>query len=163
MLVLTIGIIILLADQISKFWVRYSFDLGQLDPLIPGFFNLTYLRNTGAAWGMLHGYNTWLGLLSIVVLAGLIFFRRSFISNVLEHKIALGCLIGGIAGNLVDRIKLGYVTDFLDFHIGEWHWPAFNIADAAICTGVGIYILSALWISHHPLRENGEKSDARSE
>lgn len=155
MLVLFLGIVIVFADQITKYWVRFHYDLGEIDQIIPGFFNLTYLRNTGAAWGMLDGYNTWLGVLSIVVLAGLIFFRRSFISNVFEHKVALGCLLGGIAGNLIDRLKLGYVTDFLDFHVQGWHWPSFNIADAAICTGVGIYILSALWLNQHPLRENG--------
>lgn len=157
MLVLILGIVIVFADQITKYWIRFNYDLGEIHSVIPGLFNLTYLRNTGAAWGMFDGYNTWLGLLSIVVLAGLILFRRSFISNVFEHKIALACLLGGIAGNLIDRLRLGFVTDFLDFHLNGWHWPSFNIADAAICTGVGIYILSALWLNQHPLRENGKK------
>jgi len=156
MLVLVLGILIAVADQVTKYMVRISFDLGESRPIIDGFFNFTYLRNTGAAWGMLDGYNIWLGILSIVVLIGLVFFRRSFVSNVFEHKIALGCLVGGIMGNLIDRLRLGYVTDFLDFHIESHHWPAFNIADAAICIGVGIYILSALWLKEHPLRENGE-------
>jgi len=162
MFVLIVGILIALADQITKYWIRFNYDLGELHSIIPGFFNLTYLRNTGAAWGIFDGYNTWLGLLSIVVLAGLVFFRRSFISNVFEHKIALACLLGGITGNLIDRLRLGFVTDFLDFHVNGWHWPAFNIADAAICTGVGIYILSALWLNQHPLRENGKEDSEPS-
>ncbi len=62
-------------------------------------------------------------------------------------------MLGGILGNLLDRVRFGWVTDFLDFHIGDSHWPAFNIADAAICVGVGIYILSAFWTSRHPLRQ----------
>lgn len=158
MFVLILGIIIVIADQLTKYWIRFSYDLGEIDPIVPGFMNLTYLRNTGAAWGMLDGYNTWLGVLSIAVLIGLIFFRRSFISNVFEHKIALGCLLGGIAGNLIDRLRLGYVTDFIDLHIKGQHWPSFNIADSAICIGVGIYILSALWLNQHPLRDNSANS-----
>lgn len=163
MTVLIVGIIVAVSDQFSKYLVRQSFDLGETVPVIEGFFNLTYLRNTGAAWGILDGYNIWLGILSIIVLAGLIFFRRSFISNVLEHKIALGCLMGGIVGNLVDRLRLGYVTDYLDFYINNHHWPSFNIADAAICIGVGIYIISAIWIAEHPLRENGQGDKSASD
>lgn len=159
---LILGILIALADQSSKYWIRINYDLGEITPIVDGFFNLTYLRNTGAAWGMFDGFNNWLGVFSLVVLMALLVFRRSFISNVLEHKIALGCLIGGVAGNLIDRLRLGYVVDFLDFHIGQHHWPAFNVADSAICVGVGIYIISAIWIHDHPLRENGDKSEQSS-
>lgn len=163
MTVLVLGILITLADQAIKYTIRHSLSMGETIPIIDGFFNLTYLRNTGAAWGMLDGYNIWLGILSLIVLLGLVFFRRRFIINVCEHKVALGFLLGGIAGNLIDRLRLGYVTDFLDFHINNYHWPSFNIADAAICVGVGIYILSTLWIAEHPLRDNGNKNGSKKQ
>lgn len=157
MFVLILAAFIAASDQITKYMIRLSFGLSESRPVIDGFFDLTYLRNTGAAWGLLDGHNLWLGILSIVVLVIMIFFRRSFLSNVNEHKVAFGCLIGGIVGNLVDRLRLGYVTDFLDFHWNGHHWPSFNIADSAICIGVGIYILSSFWLVNHPLRENGKE------
>lgn len=156
MLPLVIAILIALSDQWTKALVRASFVLGESRPVIDGFFNLTYVRNTGAAWGMLGGQNTSLTILSIVMLAVMIVFRRSFLGDTWEHRVALGLMIGGIVGNLLDRVRLGWVTDFFDFYVKGWHWPAFNIADAAICTGVGIYVISAFWISQHPLNERRE-------
>jgi signal peptidase II len=157
MLVLILGIAIAFFDQLTKHLVHLGFALGESRPVIPGFFDFTYVRNTGAAWGMLGGQNTALTILSIVMLVVMLVFRRSFLSDTWDHRVALGLMIGGIVGNLMDRMRFGYVVDFLDFHVGGYHWPAFNIADAAICIGVGIYILSALWASSHPLNA-GEES-----
>jgi signal peptidase II len=159
MTVLLSAILITVADQASKQWVRWSFGRGESRPVVEGFFNFTYLRNTGAAWGLLDGHNYWLGILSVLVLAGMLIFRRSFLTLAMEHKVALGLLTGGILGNLIDRIRLGYVTDFLDFHIAGHHWPCFNIADMAIVSGVGIYLISSLWVHEHPLRDNGAKAN----
>lgn len=153
MLPLLVAIVITVSDQWSKAVVRGGFALGESRPVIDGFFNFTYVRNTGAAWGILGGQNTWLTVLSIVMLLVMIFFRRSFLSDTWEHRAALGLMMGGIMGNLMDRVRLGWVTDFFDFYVRGWHWPAFNIADAAICTGVGIYIVSAFWVAQHPLNE----------
>ncbi|MCB1069745.1 MAG: signal peptidase II [Kiritimatiellae bacterium] len=155
-LLLAIGILVL--DQWTKHSVRADFRLGESIPVIDGFFNLTYVRNTGAAWGMLGGQNTVLTLLSLVMLGVMLVYRRSFLNDTLEHRVALGLLIGGILGNLMDRIRQGWVTDFFDFYIGNAHWPCFNIADAAICTGVGIYLLSALWIKRHPLKSPADEA-----
>jgi len=146
-----LALLIAVADQVTKLWVRGVFALGESRPIIDGFFHLTYVRNTGAAWGMLGGQNIWLAVLSVVVLALMVIFRRAFLSNTWEHRIALGLLAGGILGNVCDRIKLGYVTDFLDFYWRSHHFPAFNIADSAICVGVGIYILSSFWAASRPL------------
>jgi len=154
MLVLVLALLIAVLDQVTKYAVRMNFFVGESVPVIHGFFDLTYLRNTGAAWGMLGGQNTALVVLSLVMLVLMVIFRRSFLSDNWEHRVALGLLIGGIIGNLVDRLRLGSVTDFLDFYIRGYHWPSFNVADAAICTGVGIYILSALWLGTHPLHES---------
>lgn len=142
MTALIICMLIAVSDQLTKVLVRESLYYGQIIPVVPGFFNLTFLKNTGAAWGILGGQNVSLTILSVVMLFVMVFFRRSFLSDTRLHRIALGLLTGGIVGNMIDRIKWGAVTDFLDFYVGSWHWPAFNIADSAICVGVGIYIVT---------------------
>ena len=144
---LLVALSIILLDQASKEWVRRAFSLHESVPLVPGFFNLTYIRNTGAAWGLFSGQNLALALLALVMLVALVLFRRKLLPPGRPHRVALGLLCGGIAGNFFDRLRLDYVTDFLDFYVGTWHWPAFNIADAAICIGVGIYILGTLLAS----------------
>ena len=167
MLVLILGLIIAVFDQVTKYVIRLTFAVGESHPIIHGFFDLTYVRNTGAAWGILGGQNASLTILSVVMLAAILFFRRSFLSDTGEHRVALGLMVGGIMGNLMDRLRLGWVTDFLDFHWSGYHWPSFNVADAAICIGVGIYILSALWLASHPLHEsrlkNGSTHDPSGE
>lgn len=142
MLPLITAILITVADQWTKHVVRVEFYYGESRPVIDGFFNLTYVRNTGAAWGMLGGYTHILTAVSVVMLVLMVLFRRSFINDTWPHRFALGCMVGGIVGNLMDRLRQGWVTDFFDFYVGTWHWPCFNIADAAICTGVGIYLLT---------------------
>lgn len=141
---LLIAIGVTLLDQAGKFLIRRHFDLYESLPVIPGLFNLRYIQNTGAAWGMLAGMHHWLAALSVAVLAALVFFRRSFFNDGRLDRMALGLIIGGIAGNLIDRVRLNYVVDFLDFHWGAHHFPAFNVADAAICSGVGLYMLSQI-------------------
>jgi len=156
MLALALGLIVVVFDQFTKIWVRESFVYGgEPQVVLPGFFNLVYVRNPGAAWGMLGGQQVILILLSIVVLVLLAVFHRRVLNPTLDHRIALGLILGGILGNLIDRIKFGWVTDFLDFHIGTHHWPSFNVADSAICIAVGLYLLSSLWHAHHPLKDNG--------
>jgi len=162
MLVLLLGLGIAVLDQVTKYVVRLTFAVGESHPVIHGFFDLTYVRNTGAAWGILGGQNASLTLLSIVMLAAILIFRRSFLSDTWEHRIALGLMVGGIVGNLMDRLRLGWVTDFLDFYWKGYHWPCFNVADAAICVGVGVYVLSAMWLASHPLHESRLKNGSTS-
>jgi len=142
MLPIWLGFAILALDQASKFWVRGAFYHGESWIVAPAFFSLTYVRNNGAAWGLLGGLNGWLAALSVVLLILLVVFRRRWLCDSLAHRIALGGLIGGILGNLTDRVRLAYVVDFLDFHCRGWHFPAFNVADAAICISVGLYLLT---------------------
>ena len=141
-LLVAIGIILL--DQATKEWVRGTFSLLETHPVIPGLFNLTYIRNTGAAWGMFSGQNLALAGLAFAMLAALVLFRRKFLPPGRHHRVALGLLCGGIVGNLFDRLRLDYVTDFLDFYVRSYHFPSFNVADSAICIGVGIYVLGTL-------------------
>ncbi len=151
MAVLVFGFVVAVLDQVTKYAVRMSFAVGESRPVVPGLFDLTYVKNTGAAWGILGGQNSWLIILSIIMLLAMLIFRRSFLTDTWEHRISLGLILGGIVGNLLDRLRLGFVSDFLDFYWKGHHWPAFNIADAAICVGVGLYIVSSFWINSHPL------------
>ena len=140
MTVLLVGLAILFLDQLTKQAVRSSFSYGDSRPVIEGFFNLVYVRNDGAAWNILSGHGIILILISVAVLVLLIVYRRSFLQEQFSHRILLGLMIGGIAGNLIDRIRFGWVTDFLDFEFGSYHYPSFNIADSAICIAVVLYI-----------------------
>ena len=159
MLVLILGLVVVVLDQLTKLWVRADFVYGgEPQSVISGFFNLVYVRNEGAAWGMFGGQQALLVLLSIGVLIALTVYHRKLLNPTLDHRIALGLMVGGICGNLIDRIRVGWVTDFLDFYIGSYHWPSFNVADSAICIAVGIYLLSSLWHTRHPLKNNANES-----
>ncbi len=142
---LLVALFVIVFDQVTKEWVRGVFSLHESLPLVPGFFNFTYVRNTGAAWGIFSGQNLALSLLAFVMLVALVLFRRKLLPPGKPHRIALGLLCGGIVGNLFDRLRLDYVTDFLDFYYRDWHFPAFNVADSAICIAVAIYILGTLF------------------
>lgn len=153
MLVLILALVVVTFDQLTKLWVRSALICGgEPQAVIPGLFNLVYVRNEGAAWGMLGGQMPALILLSFVVLILLAIYHRKVLNPTIDHRIALGLMVGGICGNLIDRVRVGWVTDFLDFHIGAYHWPSFNVADSAICIAVGIYLLSSLWHTRHPLK-----------
>jgi signal peptidase II len=144
MLVLLLGLVVLIFDQVTKQAVRTHLIYGESRPVIDGFFNLVYVRNDGAAWNILSGQGIVLILISLSVLVLLFVYRRSFLQEQLSHRILLGLLTGGIAGNLVDRIRFGWVTDFLDFQFGSYHYPSFNVADSAICIAIGLYVLTNL-------------------
>lgn len=143
---LLVAILVILLDQATKEWVRGAFSLHESVPVIPGFFHLTYIRNTGAAWGMFSGQNLALAVLAFAMLVALVLFRRKFLPPGRPHRVALGLLCGGIVGNLFDRLRLDYVVDFLDFFHRNWHFPAFNVADSAICVAVGIYVLGTFFV-----------------
>ncbi len=162
MFVLLLTVVLVVVDQITKQVVRLSYCVGDPHPVVEGFFNLTYVRNTGAAWGMFSGQNIVLSALSVVMLALVVIFRRSFLSDTWEHRIALGLMVSGTVGNLMDRVRLGWVTDFFDVYWRQYHWPVFNVADMCICVGVGLYILSSLWNGGHPLREGPARGESRT-
>ena len=144
MLPLCIAIAVTFCDQITKAVIRGNFALHEAISIVPGFFDLRYIQNTGAAWGIFAGGHLWLALLSVVMLGVILIFRRSFLTNSLIDRICLGLIMGGIVGNLIDRVRLQYVVDFLDFYWRTHHFPAFNVADSSICVGVGLYIISQL-------------------
>lgn len=135
-------------DQLSKaavlaHFAGRGFDADRVTP----FFNLVLTLNRGMSFGL---FNTGGGatgavlfsLVAAVIVAGLVFWLRRVRSPLLA--VAIGLIIGGAVGNVADRIRHGAVVDFLDFHIGYWHWPAFNLADSAICLGVAVMLFDSL-------------------
>lgn len=144
-----IALSIFVIDQISKALIVRHLPLGSYYPpenvpIIPGFFNLVHVGNTGAAWSLFSGRSTMLAILGIFTLGAIYYWRHSLGLRMLWLQISFGLLCGGIAGNLLDRIREGYVTDFLDFHFGSYVFPTFNIADSGICIGVGIYLWQSM-------------------
>lgn len=134
-------LLLVLLDQGSKASVMHSISFQESVPIIPGFFNLTHLYNTGAAFGMLHDNNLFFMILSTVVLIGLLVLRRHFDGKLMRTGWVL--LIAGIIGNVADRVRFGHVVDFLDFQFGSYHWPSFNVADSCICIAAGLFLLSS--------------------
>jgi signal peptidase II len=136
-----IAVTIAALDQLTKWLIVRSVGPDESRVVISGFFTLVNWRNTGAAWGMFQHYNLLLTTVSLLTVLALYLFRHSLQLNRLGPRISLGLIAGGIIGNLIDRIRIGSVVDFLSFYIGQYHWPAFNVADSAICVGVGLYIV----------------------
>ena len=138
----------LLLDRWTKALIQNRFDLNESIPVIDGFFNITYVRNTGVAFGIFSSVSSpaksvLLSVFTAFAAAVVITYSvRSPARNRLL-QVALGLILGGALGNLYDRLAYGYVVDFLEFYAGNYHWPSFNVADSAISTGV---ILLALEI-----------------
>jgi signal peptidase II len=151
-----------LLDQATKAWVQAAFAYGEKRTVIPGLFNLHHIRNTGAAWGLLAGWRVLLIAFSLAMLLLLLRRRREFFYGFRGGRLAVGLLAGGIVGNLIDRLRLGYVVDFLDFYHGHWHFPAFNVADSAICIGIGLYLAGQYLAERKPEADGGTAGhDAR--
>jgi signal peptidase II len=145
-LLLLAGVVIL--DQLSKWWISVNFSLYETREVIPGIFNITFVTNTGAAFGLLAGWDTvWRQVffvsVSLLALVALFFAYRHFREEGRLAVYGLALVAGGAVGNLIDRLRFGRVIDFLDFYLGVYHWPAFNVADAGITIGVGLLLLSS--------------------
>lgn len=130
------ALFILVLDQASKYLVRLYMVPDRMHPVLPPFFYLTYVRNPGAAFGFLSHWPFLSVFIAFLVIPVAIFMRQRFFTAEPLMSTALGLVMGGALGNLVDRLLLGVVTDFLDFRV----WPVFNLADSAIVVGVGIII-----------------------
>lgn len=134
-------------DQYSKYLAVQSLELGVPIPVIDGFFNFTLVHNKGAAFGMFAGIendNLRLALLWGATAIAVVFVLYLYVKEMKGsrlHESALAFILAGAIGNVIDRVRLGYVIDFFDFYYKNYHWPAFNIADSAICIGVIFLIL----------------------
>ncbi len=132
---------ILFLDVVTKEYIITHFPLYYSKPVIPGFFNLVHIQNKGVAFGILGGSApVWrdilLLLLPIVAMSAILIFAFSYPQQNIGILLSLGGILGGALGNLIDRLRFRAVIDFLDLFWGSYHWPAFNVADSAITTGV---------------------------
>lgn len=132
---------IVVFDQITKILVSTNMNLFDSIEIINGFFNLTYVQNTGAAWSILEGNMVFFYLISVLALVMMVKFYQHPTTDKLSQW-AMTLMIGGTLGNLLDRIRLQYVVDFFDFNILGYDFPVFNIADCFLCLGVAVLMLS---------------------
>ncbi|MBI2101111.1 signal peptidase II [Candidatus Woesearchaeota archaeon] len=140
-LVFSTALLIVILDQFTKFLVNQNFQLNQSIPLIKNILHITYITNTGSAFGLFKGLNWFFVLFSIIVIIIIFYYLKKAVKN--NEKLtqfAVGLLLGGTIGNLIDRIAYGAVIDFIDFRI----WPVFNIADSAVTISI-VLLVVLLW------------------
>jgi signal peptidase II len=157
-----IALLVIALDQLTKQLVLRLLGYAQEQVVIPGFFKFVHWGNTGAAWSLFRGNNGLLAGVALFALLVLFLSRHHFDSRTLLSQVAFGLIFGGIMGNLIDRVRVGHVIDFLYFYVkgrngAEVGFPAFNVADSAICTGVGLVFLIT-WLSDR--RTKPEESSA---
>lgn len=133
-------------DQLTKEWISQALEFHQVVP-VTSWFNLVLAHNAGAAFSFLAGAGGWqrgffIGLATIAAMVIVYLLRKHQRESV--FSLALALILGGALGNLIDRIRFGYVVDFLDFYVQAYHWPAFNVADMAITAGAGLLIWDSL-------------------
>src|SRR6266702_3711701 len=144
-----IGLLVIGLDQLTKQVVLRLLGYAQEKVVVEGFFKFVHWGNTGAAWSLFRGNNQLLAVVAVVALGVLFFSRHHFDSRTLRGQVAFGLIVGGIVGNLIDRLWAGHVIDFIYFYVQqrggtEIGFPAFNVADSAICTGVGLIFLKSI-------------------
>lgn len=148
---LALAVVVLIADQWSKWWIveqvpesTYFFHPEQAPiEVIPGFFYIVHIYNPGAAWGIFEGYGFWLAMFGVAALLLIFLFRKQLDLHQKWMQVGFGLLIGGVLGNMIDRLRFGHVIDFLDFHLGSYRYPAFNLADVGITVGIAIYLIAS--------------------
>ena len=144
-----VSLAVLLLDQWTKGVVMRTFQIHESREVLSGLFDLTYVQNSGAAFGLFASVDSSLKAIVLNSVAVLVFLIVSVYAIRSSHKsvrlqVGLALILGGAVGNLLDRVRFTYVVDFLDFSISGHHWPAFNLADSAICIGVGLLFLDML-------------------
>jgi len=138
--ILSAALIVVVLDQLTKFLIRTNFKPGESVSIIKNVFHLTYVTNTGAAFSIFQGFNSFFIIFLVIVIGVIIYYIKNIKENEKRMQLAIGLFLGGTIGNLIDRVSIGAVTDFLDFRI----WPVFNIADSAVTISV-ILLIILLW------------------
>jgi len=161
-----IALVVIALDQLTKQIVVRSLGYSEERVVVAGFFKLVHWGNTGAAWSLFLGNNALLSLVAIAAVIVLFLSRHHFDSRTLLGQVAFGFIFGGIVGNLIDRLRVHHVIDFLYFYLqqrsgAEWGFPAFNVADSAICTGVGLIFLLT-WRNEHAPKPATSSSATKS-
>jgi signal peptidase II len=144
-----ISLAIVLLDQFAKLLVVRSMRLGQNIPIVPSFFDLTFVLNPGAAFSLFATMPEWVRnpffiLISVAAAVLIVAYRSRYVRENRLASVSLALILGGAIGNLIDRLRYGVVVDFLDAHIYQYHWPIFNVADSAISVGVTLLLLEML-------------------
>ncbi len=144
---LGVSVLVVVLDQLSKYQIEQTLLLFETRPVFPGF-NLTRVYNEGAAFSMLSDAGGWQRgffiVLAVVIITALLVWLWRLPRGFRWETLGVALVIGGAFGNLIDRVRLGHVVDFLDCYIAGMHWPAFNVADAAISVGVVLLIVEGL-------------------
>lgn len=140
---------IIALDQTAKWYVELRFALYSKYTVLEGILDITNIRNKGAAFGILSGVDSartfaFFALISLAVITAIAIVYLKLKEGSLPLRAGLIAIFGGAAGNLIDRVRLGAVVDFIDLHLGQYHWPAFNVADISISVGVGLILLNML-------------------
>jgi len=145
LLFFAVALIVLALDQVTKYYIKAY--IGPFDVIsVTSFFNIVYAENTGSAFGMFKSFGS---LFFIVVSSSAVIALSVMIVKDAGNRIAYSLLLGGAAGNLLDRFLRGYVIDFLDVFAGTHHWPAFNVADSALSMGIILLLYKAVFKPHH--------------
>ena len=163
-LLLLLTPLIVVFDQLTKLYIDRNYLLHQSLTVIENFFNITYVRNKGAAFGILSDSAIripfFIGI-TLVALVGILWYLSKLTATQKLLNLALSLIFAGALGNLIDRVRFGEVIDFLDVHWYRHHWPAFNVADSAICIGVGLLLLD-LWFEEREKKRQHDTSGANS-
>jgi len=144
-----IALAIVLTDQATKAIVVRTMRLGQSIPIVPGYFDFTFVLNPGAAFSLLATLperirSPFFILISVAAAVLIVVYRARHLRGHRLATVSLGLILGGAVGNLIDRIRYGVVVDFLDAHVHQYHWPVFNVADSAISVGVTLLLIEML-------------------
>jgi signal peptidase II len=154
---IVVPLLVVLLDQLTKWLVRTKVALHDSVEVVPGFLDITHVRNTGAAFGFLNGVDfpgktIVIAIVAICALVGVAIYSGTIAGEQLLPRLGLALIIGGAAGNLIDRVVLGSVVDFVDAYWGSFHFWAFNVADSAITIGVVVMILDMIGAGTHVSR-----------
>lgn len=147
---ITMVLMLVVIDQLTKFYIDSNFVLYQSLEVISGYFNITYIRNSGVAFGILSGFKGIVSqiifiFISLIAISAIIIIYRGTDDKMIFSRISLSLILSGAIGNMIDRIfRGGEVIDFLDFHWKSYHWPAFNIADSCITIGVILLMITMI-------------------
>jgi signal peptidase II len=148
--VAVVAVSVLIVDQLTKWWIRSTVPLYHSFPVIDSLFHITHVRNSGGAFSLLAGSSDavripFFLIASMVAIGVLVYFLRQVSERQRWLLFALAGVLGGALGNLIDRVTIGQVTDFLDLHWRGYHWPAFNVADSFISIGVAILVAHSIF------------------
>ncbi len=147
LILLAVSAVVLILDQATKLYIDRTMDLHTSVPVVQNFFNITYLRNKGAAFSFLANFSYRLPFFILISVVAVVVILVAFLRLRNDQRftaLALALICAGALGNLIDRVRLGEVIDFLDAHWYDHHWPAFNVADSAICVGVAFLAIDMI-------------------